>query len=37
MVEVIKKYVGVDFENVIFLDEVRKIVKDFGIEVEENW
>jgi len=37
MVEAIKKYVGVDFENVSSLDEARKIAKDLGIEVEENW
>ncbi|WP_041725640.1 lysine--tRNA ligase [Caldicellulosiruptor acetigenus] len=37
MVEAIKKYVGVDFENVTSLDEARKIAKDLGIEVEENW
>ncbi|ADQ46811.1 lysyl-tRNA synthetase [Caldicellulosiruptor kronotskyensis 2002] len=37
MVEAINKYVGVDFENVTSLDEARKIAKDLGIEVEENW
>jgi len=37
MVEAIKKYVGVDFKNVTSLDEARKIAKDLGIEVEENW
>uniref|UniRef100_A0A7C5Z928 Lysine--tRNA ligase n=1 Tax=Caldicellulosiruptor owensensis TaxID=55205 RepID=A0A7C5Z928_9FIRM len=37
MVEAIKKYVGVDFENVSSLDEAKKIAKDLGIEVEENW
>ncbi|ADQ04118.1 lysyl-tRNA synthetase [Caldicellulosiruptor owensensis OL] len=37
MVEAIKKYVGVDFENISSLDEAKKIAKDIGIEVEENW
>lgn len=37
MVDAIKKYVGVDFSQVSSLDEARKIAKDLGIEVEENW
>ncbi|AZT91081.1 lysine--tRNA ligase [Caldicellulosiruptor changbaiensis] len=37
MIDAIKKYVGVDFSQVSSLDEARKIAKDLGIEVEENW
>ncbi|WAM31190.1 lysine--tRNA ligase [Caldicellulosiruptor naganoensis] len=37
MIEAIKKYVGVDFTQVSSIDEARKIAKDLGIEIEENW
>ncbi|WAM34330.1 lysine--tRNA ligase [Caldicellulosiruptor morganii] len=37
MIEAIKKYVGVDFSQVLSLDEARKIAKDLGIEVEDSW
>jgi len=36
MVEAIKKYVGVDFNNISSEDQARKIANDLGVEIKDN-